>query len=57
VRQIRMVRAMRRELETGTTAFPTRARRGKPRTPRRSGLRVHAPAPDPTNVYLSTKQT
>src|SRR5712691_131190 len=34
----------------GTTAPPTRARRGKPWIQTRSGLRVTAPVPDPTDL-------
>jgi len=36
----------------GTTAPPTRARRGKPWIQTRSGLRVTAPVPDPTDVIV-----
>src|SRR5712692_445255 len=36
----------------GITATPTWARRGKPRTQTRSGLRVTAPVPDPTGSAL-----
>src|SRR5712691_7402781 len=37
----------------GTTAPPTRARRGKPWIQTRSGLRVTAPVPDPTEVDIA----
>ena len=48
MREIRLLRAMRRELETGLRHTPTRAQRGKPWIQTRSGLRVTAPVPDPT---------
>ena len=54
MRQIRMLRAMRRELETGLRHTPTRARRGKPWIQPRSGLRVTAPVPDPTRRANAT---
>src|SRR3989449_7439550 len=37
----------------GITATPTRARRGKPWTQPRSGLRITAPVPDPTRTRHS----
>src|SRR5713101_857626 len=39
----------------GITATPTRARRGKPWTQPRSGLRITAPVPDPTACVLGAQ--
>ena len=52
MREIRMLRAMWRALETEATAIPKRARRWKRRIQPRSCLRVTAPVLDPTRPFV-----
>lgn len=56
MRQIRMLRAMRRELETGLRPL-LHGHERDPRTQPRSRLRITAPAPDPTSSSLIEHDT
>jgi hypothetical protein len=53
VRQIRMLRAKRRELETGLRHLLHGHAKGKPLIRPRSGLRITAPVPDPSAAMLA----